>query len=86
MLAQDSLPTIYAYYQEHAAEGSIRVQKGFIALLDLRNSGSGIIPHENTLAAPKQDRLQLMRSIEGNEDLIYMLYSDDDAGRQQHHG
>ncbi len=77
VLAQDSLPTIYAYYQEHAAEGSIRVQKGFIALLDLKNSGSGIIPHENTLAAPKQDRLQLMRSIEGNEDLIYMLYSDD---------
>jgi uncharacterized protein (DUF1015 family) len=78
VLAQDSLPTIYAYYQEYAAEGSIRLQKGFIALLDLKNSGSGIIPHEKTLAAPKQDRLQLMRSIEGNEDLIYMLYSDDE--------
>lgn len=77
VLAQDSLPAIYAYYQEYAAEGSTRLQKGFIALLDLENSGSGIIPHENTMAAPKQDRLQLMRSIEGNEDLIYMLYSDD---------
>ena len=56
---------------------SKKLQKGFIALLDLKNSESGIIPHENTLSAPKQDRLQLMRSIEGNEDLIYMLYSDD---------
>jgi uncharacterized protein (DUF1015 family) len=77
VLIQDSLPTMYAYYQEYEAEGQTRIQKGFIALLDLKNSGSGIIPHEHTLAAPKQDRLRLMRSIEGNEDLIYMLYSDD---------
>jgi uncharacterized protein (DUF1015 family) len=53
------------------------MQRGFIALLDLKHSGSAIIPHEHTLAAPKQDRLQLMRSVEGNEDLIYMLYADD---------
>jgi uncharacterized protein (DUF1015 family) len=77
VLAQDSRPAIYAYYQEYVADGIPRLQKGFIALLDLKNSESGIIPHENTLSAPKQDRLQLMRSIEGNEDLIYMLYSDD---------
>jgi uncharacterized protein (DUF1015 family) len=77
VLIQDPLPAMYAYYQEYEAEGRTRTQKGFIALLDLKNSGSGIIPHEHTLAAPKQDRLCLMRSIEGNEDLIYMLYSDD---------
>ena len=77
VLAQDSLPSIYAYYQEYEFDGAIRLQKGFISLLDLKNSGSGIIPHERTLAAPKQDRLQLMRSIEGNEDLIFMLYTDD---------
>jgi uncharacterized protein (DUF1015 family) len=76
VLIQDGQPAIYAYYQEYAVEGQIRRQKGFIALLDLKNSASGIIPHEHTLAAPKRDRLHLMRSIEGNEDLIYMLYSD----------
>ncbi|MBN1566257.1 MAG: DUF1015 domain-containing protein [Acidobacteria bacterium] len=77
VLEQDSLPAIYAYHQEYAVEGSRKLQKGFVALLDLKNPGAGIIPHEQTLAAPKQDRLQLIRSIEGNEDLIYMLYSDD---------
>jgi len=77
VLLQDSLPAMYAYYQEYAFEGQTRLQKGFISLLDLKNSESGIIPHENTLAAPKQDRLRLMRSIEANEDLIYLLYSDD---------
>lgn len=76
VLVQDPAPAIYAYYQEHSAEGAVRTQRGFIALLDLQNSESGIVPHEQTLAAPKQDRLHLMRAIEGNEDLIYMLYSD----------
>jgi uncharacterized protein (DUF1015 family) len=77
VLAQDPLPSIYAYYQEYEFDGEKKLQKGFISLLDLKNSESGIIPHERTLAAPKQDRLQLMRSIEANEDLIYMLYADD---------
>jgi uncharacterized protein (DUF1015 family) len=76
VLIQDDRPAIYAYYQEYSVEGQSRLQRGFIALLDLKKSGPGIIPHEHTLAAPKRDRLQLMRSIEGNEDLIYMLYSD----------
>lgn len=76
-LVQDSLPSMYAYYQEHPIEGQARIQKGFISLLDLKSAGSGIKPHEHTLAAPKQDRLRLMRSVEGNEDLIYMLYQDE---------
>jgi uncharacterized protein (DUF1015 family) len=77
VLKQDLKPSFYAYYQEYAVDGAKKLQRGFIALLDLKKSESGIIPHEQTLAAPKQDRLQLMRSLEGNEDLIYMLYSDD---------
>jgi uncharacterized protein (DUF1015 family) len=77
VLIQDSMPTIYPYYQEYSVEGLVKIQKGFISLLDLENSGAGIIPHEHTLAAPKQDRLRLMRSVEGNEDFIYMLYADE---------
>ena len=77
VLVQDDRPAIYAYYQRHVVEGQSRLQKGFIALLDLKHAGPGIIPHEHTLAAPKRDRLHLMRSIEGNEDLIYLLYADE---------
>ncbi len=77
VLIQDSNPAIYPYYQEYIAEGQSRLQKGFIALLDLKHSGAAVVPHEHTLAAPKQDRLRLIRSLEGNEDFIYMLYSDD---------
>jgi uncharacterized protein (DUF1015 family) len=77
VLIQDPLPSFYACYQEYKIHGQDKVQKGFIALLDLKDSAAGIIPHERTLAEPKQDRLQLMRSIESNEDSIYMLYEDD---------
>jgi uncharacterized protein (DUF1015 family) len=77
VLLQDSVPAFYAYYQRYEIEDQTRLQKGIIALLDLNDPDSGVLPHERTLAAPKQDRLQLMRSIEGNEDLIYMLYTDD---------
>lgn len=76
-LVKDSQPAFYPYYQEYAIDGHTRLQRGFIALLDLGQSQSAIIPHEHTLAAPKQDRLNLMRSLEGNEDLIYMLYADE---------
>ncbi len=77
VLLQDPTPAIYAYYQKYIYEGRENVQKGFIALLDLKGSESGIIPHERTLAAPKQDRLRLLRSIESNEDSVFMLYSDE---------
>ncbi len=76
VLVQDSSPAFYVYYQEYAIGGHKKLQKGFVALLDLKSSASGIIPHERTLDAPKQDRLQLMRSLESNDDLIYMLYSE----------
>ncbi len=77
VLIQDSSPAIYAYYQEYVIEGQPKLQRGFIALLDLGSSAASIIPHERTLDAPKQDRFQLMRSIEANDDVIYMLYGDD---------
>ena len=77
VLLPQEQPAFYPYYQEYSVDGKAYLQKGFIALLDLNKSGDEIIPHENTLAAPKQDRLHLLRSLEGNEDLIYMLYSDE---------
>ena len=77
VLSPQERSAFYPYYQEYTVDGRAHLQKGFIALLDIKKSGEEIIPHENTLAAPKQDRLHLLRSIEGNEDLIYMLYNDE---------
>lgn len=76
VLIRDPEPAFYIYYQEYAYEGTSYLRKGFIGLLDLEDAASGVIPHESTLSAPKEDRLRLMRSLEANDDLIYMLYND----------
>jgi uncharacterized protein (DUF1015 family) len=77
VLAQEAVPTIYAYFQDYEVEEEKKVQRGFMALLEVKYSGGGILPHERTMAEPKMDRLRLMRSIECNEDLIYTLYTDE---------
>jgi uncharacterized protein (DUF1015 family) len=77
VLRQDSAPAIYAYNQEYEIEEERKLQRGFVALLDLKHSGAGILPHERTFAEPKMDRLRLMRKLECQDDLIYMLYTDE---------
>jgi uncharacterized protein (DUF1015 family) len=76
-LIQDSAPGFYAYDQEYEIDGERKVRRGFVGLLDLKHSGSAILPHERTLAEPKMDRLRLMRCTESNDDLIFMIYTDD---------
>ena len=77
VLIRDERPTIYAYYQEYQVEGGARLtRKGFIALAELREYGQGVLPHERTLSAPKEDRLKLMRATQANLGQIFVLYSD----------
>jgi len=78
ILCQADTPGIYAYHQTYTlADGVIRVRKGFVALGKLRDySEGGVKPHENTLAGPKADRLNLMRTTRANFGQIFMLYSD----------
>ena len=77
LLVPEPNPAIYAYFREYEAEGEKLNQKGFVALLDLARPAGSILPHERTLAEPKADRLRLMRATESNDDLIYMLFTDD---------
>ena len=78
ILCQADTPGIYAYHQTYKlADGISRVRKGFVALGKLRDySEGGVKPHENTLAGPKADRLNLMRTTRANFGQIFMLYSD----------
>ena len=45
VLVRDPLPAIYAYYQEYTIEREVKLLRGFIALLDLKHSEGGILPH-----------------------------------------
>ncbi len=58
ILIQDTEPAIYVYAQEFTLFNKKYVRKGFISLVKLENFETGqIYPHEQTLAKPKEDRL-----------------------------
>jgi uncharacterized protein (DUF1015 family) len=77
VLRQDSARNLYVYEQEFTLEGVVRQRRGFFARVRLVPWGSGgIFPHEQTLSAPKQDRLNLYRATGFNISPIFGLYPD----------
>lgn len=76
---QDSQPSIYAYSQAFTVPGtkSEVERRGFIALGKIEDYAAGVVfRHEQTLAKPKADRLQLLRSTRSHFGQIFMLYND----------
>lgn len=81
-LRRDTEPSLYyhtiEYVPPYAPPGTAtRLLKGFLATVALEEFGTGkIYPHENTRAAAKTDRLNLMQACEANFSPIFSLYSD----------
>jgi uncharacterized protein (DUF1015 family) len=78
-LLKDSEPSIYHYVQRFTPPGSSTEQerRGFIALGRIEDYSAGVVfRHEQTLAKPKADRLDLLRATRAHFGQIFMLYSD----------
>lgn len=78
ILRQDA-PSIYAYSQTFVVPHTARKaeRKGFIAVGRLHDYDEHVIyRHEQTLAKPKSDRLNLLRATHAHFGQIFMLYSD----------
>jgi uncharacterized protein (DUF1015 family) len=81
-LKRDARPTIYYHTIEYTPPYSqpgapTRVLKGFLTTVKLEALDSGhIYPHENTRAAAKTDRLNLLEACRSNFSPIWSLYSD----------
>ena len=76
---QDGQPSIYLYAQRFTAPGekTERERRGFIALGQIEDYTAGVVyPHEQTLAKPKADRLDLLRATRAHFGQIFMVYSD----------
>ncbi len=69
---------IYFYSQEYELGEVRKIQKGFICILRLEefSENGGVLPHEETLRKPKEDRLRLMSACHANLSPIFGLYSD----------
>jgi len=83
ILAQDPEPSIYRYVQRFAAPSAASSdvlqfeRQGFIALGKIEDYATGIVfRHEQTLAKPKADRLDLLRATRAHFGQIFMLYDD----------
>ncbi len=79
VLRQDEAPSLYAYAQEFTVPGTstMATRRGFIALGQIERYDAGVVfRHEQTLSAPKADRLNLLRAIRAHPEQLFLLYSD----------
>jgi uncharacterized protein (DUF1015 family) len=79
LLREDSAPSIYLYAQSFTRPGSSTEleRRGFIALGRIEDYSAGVVfRHEQTLAKPKADRLDLLRATRAHFGQIFMLYED----------
>ncbi|HHV76872.1 MAG TPA: DUF1015 domain-containing protein [Syntrophothermus lipocalidus] len=77
ILVYESKPALYFYQQEFNIQGNTVVRNGFICGLKVEAYDKGnILPHEETLSKPKEDRLRLLRATQANFSSIFGLYSD----------
>jgi uncharacterized protein (DUF1015 family) len=79
ILRQDSPPSLYVYSQRFTLPGSTAEleRRGFIALGRIEDYSAGIVfRHEQTLAKPKADRLDLFRATHAHFGQLFMLYED----------
>ncbi len=76
---QDPQQSLYQYVQrfQPPGGGAELERRGFIALGKIEDYSAGIVHrHEQTLAKPKADRLELLRATRAHFGQLFMLYSD----------
>src|SRR5205807_53906 len=79
VLRQDSDRSLYTYSQTFPGQGtsSELERRGFIALGRLEDYSTGVVfRHEQTLAKPKADRLDLLRATRAHFEQLFMLYQN----------
>jgi len=78
ILITDKTPAVYDLEEEFTAVGKRYRRRGFIGLLKLEPGKNAVRPHEKTMSAPKEDRLELTRHCQANFSQIFTLYDDPD--------
>ncbi|MFH1360974.1 MAG: DUF1015 domain-containing protein [Candidatus Omnitrophota bacterium] len=77
ILKEDAKPCLYFYKQEYMIRGEKYRRIGFIGLMRLQDKEeSRILPHENTHAKAKEDRLRLWRNTKAQLSPIFVGFSD----------
>jgi uncharacterized protein (DUF1015 family) len=75
VLRRDNAPCLYVYEETYELRGARRVQRGVLASVTLDDSGTVVVPHERTMAAPVADRLRLLEATEVNLSPVFGVYA-----------
>lgn len=77
IVVKDDEPALYIYEQVYDFKGRRLSRLGFIGLLKLERPGKGMVfPHEKTFCKPKEDRLDLLKTVKANLCPIFSVYID----------
>jgi uncharacterized protein (DUF1015 family) len=72
LFAVDEEPTLYVY---ELRDANGHVTRGLLGAVELRAAADGVIlPHENTMAGPVADRLEVMTATGTDLEPIYLVY------------
>ena len=75
VLRRDASPCLYVYEEIYQLKGEPRVQRGVLASVALDDSGTWVVPHERTMAAPVADRLRLLEATGVNLSPVFGVYA-----------
>jgi len=77
ILQADALPAIYLHDHYFHYQGKEHKRRGIIACVRLEEWEKGVVrPHEGTLAAPRSDRINLLRALQANTSPILAMFED----------
>jgi uncharacterized protein (DUF1015 family) len=77
MVLRDEAPALYVYEQVTQVQGEPRVRRCVFAAVRLHEPDEGVIRfHESTMAGPRAERLQLLRTTRTQISPIFSMFTD----------
>ena len=81
VLRPDAGPRFYAYEMEYRQpDGALTTARGVVGALHVEPPGRQVLPHEETMAKHRADRLAVLTATRANVDLIVALSASPDFG------
>ncbi len=74
VLVETGVPSVYPYEMAFSLDGAERVVRGVVAEVALEPWGGSILPHERTFAPVIRDRLRLLRAVQTNLSMPYVVH------------
>ena len=81
ILRREASPRLYVYRHQYVdpTSGASRSRLGILGVVELEPFGRGVLPHEQTHARAKADRLSLTRAVIANLSPVFALYEDPES-------